>query len=74
MFLPVVTGIVLHGRVRAVSLTLGDYWDFDEAALLATNRTMRYVHRLRTLLRRNEVSLLTRTLWAFLLAVFYLLA
>jgi hypothetical protein len=74
MFLQVVPGVTWDGGVRAVSLTLGDYWDLDEAAWLATNRTMRYVHGLRTLLCRNEVWLFTRTLWGFLLALFYLLA
>lgn len=49
MFLSVVTGVVLHGRVRTISLPLHNYRDFDEAAWLPANWTTRYAQGLRVL-------------------------
>ena len=43
MFLSIVTGIMLHSGVRAVSLPLDDYRNFDEATWLPANWTPRYM-------------------------------
>jgi hypothetical protein len=82
MFLSIVTCIMLHSGVRAVSLPLDDYWDSDEATWLPANWTPRYMQEFSLPLRAFAdlvqcpiVSLLQHRIpWDFSLAAFYLLA